>query len=43
MPPPGLPICDRESADALRWSPITQIFPAGTVTSNLVVLGGFPG
>ena len=26
------PMCARESADAERWSPITQSRPSGTVT-----------
>ena len=32
IPPPGSPRCARESADAERWSPMTQSLSGGTIT-----------
>ena len=43
VPPPGSPVWARESAEASRWSPITQSRPAGTVTSNVASEGTLPG
>ncbi|KMK74194.1 hypothetical protein ACJ65_01030 [Kocuria rhizophila] len=33
----------RESAEALRWSPITKTLPSGTVTSKAKSEGAAPG
>ncbi len=39
--PPGS--LNRESREMSRWSPITQILPAGTVMLKSFSLGAFPG
>ncbi len=43
MVPALSPWCDRESADWLRWSPMTHNRPFGTVTSNGWSEGLAPG
>lgn len=43
VPPPGLSVWYRESAESERWSPITHSRPGGTCSVNFIIEGGFPG
>ena len=43
VPPPGLFMWKRESAELERWSPITHSRPLGTWTVNFISDGGLPG